>query len=56
MALATVGTGGAGIKRSYATPLDELSSTMKEPLGTIRREGRKTYKYVLKVLELLTIY
>lgn len=35
-----------GIKRVFATPLDAMDDAAKEELGTIRREGAKTYKYV----------
>lgn len=35
-----------GIKQTFATPLTSNSPTPLEPLGSIRREGKKTYKYV----------
>ena len=35
-----------GMKKVFATPLTEVSTTAKEELGTIRFEGEKVYKYV----------
>ena len=35
-----------GIKHIYTQPLTSLETTPKEPLGAIRREDNKTYKYV----------
>lgn len=36
----------AGLKRVFVTPLDAVDTSDKEGVGTIRREGNKTYKYV----------
>lgn len=36
----------AGLKRVFVTPLDDVATSDKEGVGTIRREGNKTYKYV----------
>lgn len=35
-----------GQKRVFLTQLDSVSTTDKEGVGTLRREGNKTYKYV----------
>jgi len=35
-----------GMKRVFVTGLTDVTTTRKEELGTIRREGNKTYKYV----------
>lgn len=39
----------SGLKRVFLTPLDDVSTTDKEGVGTLRFEGNKVYKYV-KVL------
>jgi len=36
-----------GIKKVFASKLTEVTTTAKEPLGTIRFEGNKVYKYVM---------
>jgi len=36
-----------GIQKIFAGPLTQVDTTAKETLGTLRREGAKTYKYVL---------
>lgn len=36
----------SGIKKVFATPLNEVSTIVKEELGTLRFEGNKVYKYV----------
>lgn len=35
-----------GIQKVFVTPLTGNDVSAKEPLGTIRREGNKTYKYI----------
>lgn len=37
----------SGVKKVFATPLTEVSSSAKEELGTIRTEGNRLYKYVM---------
>ena len=41
-----LGSGGQGIKKIFATGLTETFAEDREGLGTIRREGNKTYKYI----------
>lgn len=36
----------SGSKRVFLTPLDSVSTTDKDGIGTIRQEGNKFYKYV----------
>lgn len=40
------GTGDKGIKRIFATSLTEILTFDAEGVGTIRREGNKTYKFI----------
>lgn len=42
----TPGTSDSGIKRIFVTSLSEVSAVDLEGVGAIRREGRKTYKWV----------
>ncbi len=43
----TLGSSGQGIKRIFATALTEIKTFDAEGIGAIRREGNKTYKWVL---------
>lgn len=36
----------SGLKRVFLTPLDDISTTDKEGVGTLRFEGNKVYKYI----------
>ena len=36
----------SGLKQSFVTKLTDVNSVAQEPLGSIRIEGTKTYKYV----------
>ena len=36
----------SGMKRVFITPLDDVSTTDKEDVGTLRFEGNKIYKYI----------
>ena len=42
-----IGSAGDGIKKIFATGLADFATIDKEGLGAIRREGGKTYKWVL---------
>ena len=42
----TPGSGDLGIKKIFATSLTEILTSDVEGLGTIRREGNKTYKFI----------
>ncbi len=42
-----LGSAGNGIKKIFATGLEETANQDLEGLGAIRREGDKTYKWVL---------
>jgi|SRR3990167_5729611 len=36
----------SGLKQSFVTKLTDVNTTAQEPLGTLRFEGNKIYKYV----------
>ena len=37
----------SGLKQSFVTKLTDIDTSAKEPLGTLRFEGNKVYKYVM---------
>lgn len=47
MSQQTPGTSGKGIKKIFATALTETNTIDLEGVGAIRRDGNKTYKWVL---------
>lgn len=38
---------GSGVKQTWLTPLTDVSSVQRDPLGSLRFENNKWYKYVL---------